>query len=79
MVLVAPVADPGGGLRLLYRSTSFAGGVFEATVKDGAIRAVLSNKSTVTLKPEGDGTITWTASDGSRSLDAPLTRGRDDP
>jgi pimeloyl-ACP methyl ester carboxylesterase len=79
LVLVAPVEDPKGGLRLMYRSTTFAGGVFEATVKDGAIRAVLSNKSTVTLKPEGEGTITWTASDGSRSLDAPLTRGRDEP
>jgi hypothetical protein len=79
LVLVAPVEDPKGGLRLMYRSTTFAGGVFEATVKDGAIRAVLSNKSVVTLKPEGEGTITWTASDGSRSLDAPLTRGRDEP
>jgi hypothetical protein len=79
LVLVAPVEDPKGGLRLMYRSTTFAGGVFEATVKDRAIRAVLSNKSVVTLKPEGEGTITWTASDGSRSLDAPLTRGRDEP
>jgi hypothetical protein len=39
---------------------------------------VLSNKSTVTLKPEGEGAITWTSADGSRSLNAPLLRGRED-
>jgi hypothetical protein len=73
---VAPVDGGPGQLRLMYRSTGFAGGVFDAAVKDGVIRAVLSNKSTVTLKPEGEGSITWTAADGSRSLDAPLVRGR---
>ena len=79
VVLLAPVADEPGRLRLMYRSTGITGGVYEATVKDGVIRAVLSNKSTVTLKPEGDGVITWTASDASRSLNAPLIRGREDP
>lgn len=76
VVLVAPVDGGAGRLRLLYRSTTLSGGVFDATVKDGVIRAVLSNKSTVVLKPEGEGTITWTASDASRSLHAPLVRGR---
>ena len=80
MVLVAPVDGGSGRLRLMYRSSSgFGGGVFDATVNDGGIQAVLSNRSTVILKPEGDGTITWTAADGSRSLKAPLTLGRDDP
>jgi len=79
VILLAPVADEPGRLRLMYRSTGITGGVYEATVKDGVIRAVLSNKSTVTLKPEGDGVITWTASDASRSLNAPLIRGREDP
>jgi pimeloyl-ACP methyl ester carboxylesterase len=74
-VLVAPV-DEGGRLRLLYRSTGFGGGVFDATVADGAIRAVLSNKSTVTLQPgSGEGTITWMAANGARTLSAPLVRG----
>jgi pimeloyl-ACP methyl ester carboxylesterase len=77
LVLVAPVDGGAGRLRLMYRSTGFKGGVYDATVKDGAIRATLSNNATVTLKPGGEGTITWTASDGSRSLDAPLTRGKD--
>jgi len=79
VVLVAPVDGGSGRLRLMYRSTGFGSGVFDATAKDGVIQAVLSNKSTVTLKPEGDGTITWTASDGSRSLKASLGLGRDDP
>ena len=79
IVLIAPVASEPGKLGLMYRSTGFGGGVFDAAVNDGVIRAVLSNKSTVTLKPAQGGTITWTAADGSRSLDAPLNAGRDDP
>jgi pimeloyl-ACP methyl ester carboxylesterase len=79
LVLVAPIDGGGGKLRLLYRSTGFGGGEFDAAITDGLLRAVLSNKSTVTLEPEGDGTLTWTASDGSRSLSAPLTRGREGP
>src|SRR5215470_407325 len=80
LVLLAPVsAAASGQLRLLYRSTGITSGVYDATVKDGLIRAVLSNKSTVTLKPEGDGVLTWTASDASRSLNAPLVRGGDVP
>ena len=77
LVLVAPVDGGAGQLRLMYRSTGFKGGVYDATVKDGAIRATLSNNATVTLKPGGEGTITWRASDGSRSVDASLTRGKD--
>lgn len=80
VVLVAPVEEERPGrLRLMYRSTGFGGGVFDATLSDGAVRAVLTNGSRVTLRPDGEGAITWTASDGSRSLDAPLVRGRDDP
>jgi len=77
LVLVGLVGGGPGDLRLLYRSTGFTGGVFDATVKDGAVHATLSNKSTVTLKPDEGGTLTWTASDRSRSLEAPLARGRD--
>jgi len=77
LVLVAPVDGGGGQLRLLYTSTGFKGGVVDAAVKDGAIHATLSNKATVVLKPEGDGVVTWTSADRSRSVQAPLARGRD--
>jgi pimeloyl-ACP methyl ester carboxylesterase len=79
VVLVAPVEEGAGRLRLMYRSTGIGGGVFDATLKDGIVRAVLPNGSRVILKPDGDGALTWTWSDGSRSLDSPLVRGRDDP
>ena len=79
LILLAPVSAGPGQLRLMYRSTGITSGVYDAIVKDGVIRAVLSNKSTVTLKPDGDGVLTWTASDASRSLNAPLLRGREDP
>jgi pimeloyl-ACP methyl ester carboxylesterase len=79
VALVAPVEDGPGRLRLMYRSTGFGGGVFDATLEDGTLRAVLSNGARVTLSPEGEGVITWTSSDGSRSLRAPLVRGPDEP
>ncbi len=79
IVLVAPVEEGPGRLRLMYRSTGFGAGVFDAAVKDGVIRAVLSNGSKVILKPEGEGRITWTSSDGSRSVEGTLARWRDDP
>lgn len=79
VVLVAPVDEGPGRLRLMYRSTGFAGGVFEAVVQEGVLGVTLSNGATVVLKPEGGGSITWTSSDRSRSFDAPLVRGRDDP
>ena len=79
VILLAPVSSGPGQLRLLYRSTGTTSGVYDATVKDGVIRAVLSNKSTVTLKPDGNGVLTWTASDASRSLNAPLRQGGEDP
>jgi len=79
VVLLAPVSSGSGQLRLLYRSTGTTSGVYDATVKDGVIRAVLSNKSTVTLKPDGNGVLTWSTSDASRSVNAPLVRGREDP
>jgi dienelactone hydrolase len=77
LVLVALVDTGQGQLGVLYRSTGLTGGVFEATVKDGAVHATLSNKSTVTLKPDDGGTLIWTASDRSRSIEAVLTRGPD--
>ena len=77
LVLVGLVDGGNAQLRLFYRSTTSTGGLFDATLKDNAIHATLANKSTVTLKPDADGTITWTASDRSRSIDAPLTPGKD--
>jgi pimeloyl-ACP methyl ester carboxylesterase len=76
LVLVA-LAEDGGRLRLMYRSTGAAGGVFDATAKDGAVHAVLSSGATVTLTPEGSGRLTWAAADRSRTVSAPLVRGRE--
>jgi hypothetical protein len=59
------------------RSTGITGGVFDAAVKNGAIHSTLSNGAALTLKPDRDGVITWTAADHSRSLEAPLSRGKD--
>jgi pimeloyl-ACP methyl ester carboxylesterase len=74
LVLVAPVADA-RGVRLLYRSTGTAGGVLDAKILGGSMHATLPNKSTVTLSPERDGTITVTSPNGSQTLTAPLRRG----
>jgi pimeloyl-ACP methyl ester carboxylesterase len=74
LVLVAPVADP-SGVRLLYRSSVSAGGVYEAKIAGDSIQAVLPNKSSIVLSPDGGGTITWTSSDRSVVLKAPLRRG----
>jgi pimeloyl-ACP methyl ester carboxylesterase len=74
LVLVAPVGDP-RGVRLLYRSSGSAGGVYDAMVAGGSILAVLPNKSSVVLSQDGGGTITWTSSDRSVVLKAPLRRG----
>jgi hypothetical protein len=79
VVLVAPVDGGSGRLRLLYRSTGFAGGVFDAAVEDGALRALLPNRATVIVKPEGEGALTWTSSDGARSISGRLSRGRQEP
>ena len=73
LVLVAPVADP-SGIRLLYRSGGISDGVYQATLGGDSIRAVLSNKSSVALSPDAGGTITWTSSDRSVVLKAPLRR-----
>lgn len=74
LVLVAPVGDP-RGVRLLYRSSGSAGGVYDAMIAGGSILAVLPNKSSVVLSQDGGGTITWTSSDRSVVLKAPLRRG----
>jgi pimeloyl-ACP methyl ester carboxylesterase len=73
LVLVAPVSDQ-GGVRLLYRSGGTNDGVYEATLGGGSIRAVLPNKSSVTLSADGGNTITWTSADRSTVLKAPLRR-----
>jgi len=74
LVLVAPVAGA-RGVRLLYRSTSDGGGEFDARIAAGSLHATLSNRSTVTLSPDGGGTITRTSSDGSVVVKAPLRPG----
>ncbi len=74
VVLVAPVADA-RGVRLLYRSTGSRGGVLDAKITGGSMRAMLPNRSTITLSPDSHGTITWTSADGSQVLTAPLRRG----
>lgn len=56
-MLVAPVEER-GRLRLMYRST-LGGGVYDATVANGVVRAVLRSKATVEVAPRGDGTLTW--------------------
>jgi hypothetical protein len=73
LVLVAPVSAQ-GGVRLLYRSGGANDGVYEATLSGGSIRAVLRNKSSVTLSADGGNTITWTSADRSTVLKAPLRR-----
>ena len=73
LVLVAPVSGQ-GGVRLLYRSGGANDGVYEATLGGGSIRAVLPNKSSVTLSADGGNTITWTSADRSTVLKAPLRR-----
>ncbi|HEY3068253.1 MAG TPA: alpha/beta hydrolase [Methylomirabilota bacterium] len=82
VVLVGLVESerPGPGLRLLYRSTSTrpGGGVYDATVKDKQVHAVLGNKSTAVLSGETGVTLTWTSPDGARVLKAPLSRVPDD-
>lgn len=74
LVLVAPVADS-RGVRLLYRSSGSAGGVFDVRIAGGSMHTGLPNKSTVTLSPDGGGTITWTSADGASVLKAPLRGG----
>jgi len=61
----------------MRESTNFTRSValIYETESGGSLQAVLSNKSVVTLSPEGDGTITWTSSNGSIVLKAPLRRG----
>ena len=71
LVLVAPVAGS-PGVRLLYRSTGGGGGEFDARIAGGSLHATLANKSTVTMSPDGGGTITLTSSNGSVVLKGPL-------
>lgn len=75
LVLVAPVAEP-RGVRLLYRSTSSLGGVFDVTITASSMQAVVPGKSTVVLSPEGGGTITLTSRNGAQVQKAPLRQGQ---
>jgi pimeloyl-ACP methyl ester carboxylesterase len=74
VVLVAPVANA-RDVRLLYRSTGSKGGVLDAKIIGGLMRATLPNRSTITVSPDSYGTITWTSADGSQVLTAPLRQG----
>jgi pimeloyl-ACP methyl ester carboxylesterase len=79
LVLIALVDGGPGRLRLMYRSTGATGGVLDAAVTSDAIHATLRNGTTLTLKPGGDGTLTATSADRSRSAEAPLHRGVEEP
>jgi hypothetical protein len=61
-VIVAPVADD-GRLRLMYL-TPTTNGVFDVTVANGAVRAVLRNKSHIEVSRTG--TLTWSSAGGDR-------------
>jgi pimeloyl-ACP methyl ester carboxylesterase len=79
VVLVAPVRDTGGNFRLMYRSTGLGANVLDAVVAEGGISATLPNKATIMLVPGRDGSLIWRSSDGTRTIKAPLRRGRDEP
>lgn len=77
VVLFALVPSGDGKLRALYRSSSFSrkGLVYEAEVRDGRVRVTLPAKDRITVEPDADGgLITWTSSDGSRTLKGKLVR-----
>ena len=75
LALIEPV-DDGGKLKLMYR-TGPGGGIYDATITDGVIRAVLRNKATVQVSPQENGTVTWISADKSRTLKGTLRRVED--
>jgi hypothetical protein len=72
LAVVAPVQD-GGKVKLMYRTVP-SGGIWDATVAEGGITAVLRNKATVHVSPEANGTVVWTSEDKSRTLKGVLIR-----
>jgi hypothetical protein len=61
----------------MYKTGPSSGGVYDATIADGVIRAVLRNNATVQLSPEANGTVTWISADKSLTLTSPLIRVED--
>ena len=72
LAVVAPVDDR-GKVRLMYRTVP-SGGIWDATIAEGAISAILANKATVVVSPENHGTVTWTSADKTRTLKGTLLR-----
>src|SRR5262249_34309153 len=72
-LVVIGIVDERGQLRLLY-NTRGTGGVYDATIVDGTIRATLTNRSTIVVSPEDEGTVTWVSADKSRTLKGALRR-----
>ena len=72
LALVAPVEER-GTVRLMYR-TQPTGGIYDASIGDGTIRAVLRNNAVVFVSPENDGTVTWISPDRSKTLKGALRR-----
>jgi hypothetical protein len=60
-------------MRLVYR-TGPSGGVYDASVADGVIRAVLRNNATIVISPADNGTVTWTSADKTVTLKGTLIR-----
>lgn len=77
VLLFALVPSEGGKLRVIYRSSSFGrtGLVYDAEVRDGLVHVTLPAKDRITVGPDADGgLITWTSTDGSRTLKGKLVR-----
>lgn len=77
IVVFALVPSGEGKLRALYRSSSFSrtGLVYDAEVRDGRVHVTLPAKDRITVGPDADGgLITWTSTDGSRTLKGKLVR-----
>jgi pimeloyl-ACP methyl ester carboxylesterase len=77
IVLFALVPTDGPKLRVVYRSSSSsrAGSVYDAEIRDGQVHVVLPQKDRITVGPDAEGgIITWTSSDGSRVLKGKLLR-----
>ena len=72
LAVVAPVQDQ-GKLKLMYR-TGPSGGIWDATIGESGITAVLRNKATVHVSSEANGTVVWTSEDKSRTLKGVLIR-----
>jgi len=77
VVLFALVPSDDGKVRALYRSSSFSrtGLVYDAEVRDGRVHVTLPARDRITVGPDADDSlITWTSTDGSRTLKGKLVR-----